>query len=49
MTMSTNNCESMTSYFSNSYMSPDMHHYPGGGGGVGTDLDGQNGPQMHSK
>lgn len=38
----------MTSYFSNSYMSPDMHHYPGAGG-VGTDLDAQNGPQMHSE
>lgn len=31
MTMSTNNCESMTSYFSNSYMGSDMHgHYPNG-------------------
>lgn len=37
MTMSTNNCESMTSYFSNSYMSSDMHgHYPTGG-----DMDAQ--------
>ncbi|XP_030381759.1 homeotic protein antennapedia isoform X2 [Scaptodrosophila lebanonensis] len=43
MTMSTNNCESMTSYFTNSYMSPDMHHghYPGNGV---SDLDAQ---QMH--
>ncbi|XP_053679836.1 homeotic protein antennapedia [Anopheles nili] len=32
MTMSTNNCESMTSYFTNSYMNSDMHgHYPGTG------------------
>lgn len=32
MTMSTNNCESMTSYFTNSYMSSDMHgHYPTSG------------------
>ncbi|CRK95196.1 CLUMA_CG008696, isoform A [Clunio marinus] len=37
MTMSTNNCESMTSYFTNSYMSSDMHgHYPTGG-----DMDAQ--------
>ena len=37
MTMSTNNCESMTSYFTNSYMSSDMHgHYPTGG-----DMDSQ--------
>lgn len=36
MTMSTNNCESMTSYFTNSYMNSDMHgHYPGNG----VDLD----------
>ncbi|XP_022218325.1 homeotic protein antennapedia isoform X1 [Drosophila obscura] len=43
MTMSTNNCESMTSYFTNSYMGADMHHghYPGNGV---TDLDAQ---QMH--
>ncbi|KAL9892827.1 homeotic protein antennapedia isoform 1-T15 [Glossina fuscipes fuscipes] len=43
MTMSTNNCESMTSYFSNSYIGADMHHghYPGNGV---TDLDAQ---QMH--
>ncbi|XP_039965390.1 homeotic protein antennapedia isoform X1 [Bactrocera neohumeralis] len=43
MTMSTNNCESMASYFSNSYMGPEMHHghYPGNGV---TDLDAQ---QMH--
>ncbi|XP_055850728.1 homeotic protein antennapedia isoform X2 [Episyrphus balteatus] len=42
MTMSTNNCESMTSYFTNSYMGADMHgHYPTNGV---TDLDGQ---QMH--
>lgn len=35
--MSTNNCESMTSYFTNSYMSSDMHgHYPTGG-----DMDAQ--------
>lgn len=32
MTMSTNNCESMTSYFTNSYMGAEMHgHYPGNG------------------
>lgn len=37
MTMSTNNCESMASYFTNSYMSSDMHgHYPTGG-----DMDAQ--------
>ncbi|XP_059610218.1 homeotic protein antennapedia isoform X2 [Phlebotomus argentipes] len=43
MTMSTNNCESMTSYFANSYMGSEMHgHYPAGGVG---DLDG--GQQMH--
>lgn len=31
MAMSTNNCESMTSYFSNSYMGSDIHgHYPNG-------------------
>ncbi|XP_067616365.1 homeotic protein antennapedia isoform X2 [Eurosta solidaginis] len=43
MTMSTNNCESMASYFSNSYMGPEIHHghYPGNGV---TDLDAQ---QMH--
>ncbi|XP_005186013.1 homeotic protein antennapedia isoform X1 [Musca domestica] len=43
MTMSTNNCESMTSYFTNSYMGADMHHghYPGNGV---ADLDAQ---QMH--
>ncbi|XP_063707224.1 homeotic protein antennapedia [Culicoides brevitarsis] len=42
MTMSTNNCESMTSYFTNSYMNSDMHgHYPGNG----VDLDGTQ--QMH--
>lgn len=43
MTMSTNNCEGMTSYFSNSYMGAEMHHghYPGNGV---TDLDAQ---QMH--
>lgn len=41
MTMSSNNCESMTSYFTNSYMGSDMHgHYPNGI----TDLDNQ---QMH--
>lgn len=41
--MSTNNCESMTSYFTNSYMGADMHHghYPGNGV---ADLDAQ---QMH--
>lgn len=43
MTMSTNNCESMTSYFTNTYMGADMHHshYPGNGV---ADLDAQ---QMH--
>lgn len=41
MTMSTNNCESMSSYFSNSYMGSDMHgHYPNG-----EHLDGSQ--QMH--
>jgi len=41
--MSTNNCESMTSYFTNSYMGSEMHgHYPTGGVG---DLDGSQ--QMH--
>lgn len=41
MTMSTNNCESMTSYFANSYMGSDMHgHYPNG-----DHLDGNQ--QMH--
>lgn len=41
MTMSTNNCESMTSYFANSYMGSDMHgHYPNG-----DHLDGSQ--QMH--
>lgn len=44
MTMSTNNCESMASYFTNSpYMGTDMHgHYPQNGVG---DLDGSQ--QMH--
>ena len=43
MTMSTNNCESMTSYFTNSYMGTDIHHghYPTNGV---PDLDAQ---QMH--
>lgn len=41
MTMSTNNCESMASYFPNSYMASDMHgHYPGN-----DPMDG--GQQMH--
>lgn len=43
MTMSTNNCESMTSYFTNSYMGSEMHgHYPTGAVG---DIDGSQ--QMH--